>query len=157
MYLSPLERLQLLLINFPETFSPSAPTPLAPAVIYLHCVFSPPPPRAFLPSVLNTPPPSLEAPHACRRWDIAFLILLTGANIYVLFFDIHCSCSRRTAGPEWDTRSTATKNKTKPRLLLCLLSASNSSSTDGNPAAVVVICISLRANRGQERRGQLSW
>lgn len=125
MYLSPLERLQLLLINFPETFSPSAPTPLAPAIIYLHCVFPHRPPST--PPLCPLPPPphlttnlpvSPVAAHACRRWDIAFLILLTGANIYVLFFDIHCSSSRRTVGPSRDTRSPTLKKK--HRLLPCL-------------------------------------
>lgn len=130
MYLSPLERLQLLLINFPETFSPSAPTPLAPAIIYLHCVFphrppSTPPlcPLPHPPHLTPNLPVSPVAAHACRRWDIAFLILLTGANIYVLFFDIHCSSSRRTVGPSRDTRSpTLKKNKKKKnhRLLPCL-------------------------------------
>lgn len=153
MYLSPLERLQLLLINFPETFLPSAQT-LCHLRLFTCIVFFPsaPPERSSSLSSSATPPASLEAAHACRQWDIAFLILLTGTNIYVLFFDIHCSCSRRTAGPEWDTTSTAAK-KTKnigcgsalpPSLL------ASHSSTNGKPDAGVVICTSLRANRGQE-------
>lgn len=98
--MSPLERVQLLLINFPALLVlRSPPPPLAPAVIYLHSVFTltrlflcfPLPPLPQSPSLLSP-----AAVHASRRWDIAFLILLTGANIYVLFFDIHCSCSHRT-------------------------------------------------------------
>lgn len=166
MYLSPLERLQLLLINFPETFSPSAPTPLAHAIIYLHCVFPHRPPST--PPLCPLPPPphltpnlpvSPVAAHACRRWDIAFLILLTGANIYVLFFDIHCSSSRRTVGPSRDTRSpTLKKNKQKKTQAAALplsISAPHSFSIAGKPATLVVIWLSLRANRGRERRGQL--
>lgn len=41
-------------------------------------------------------PPSTAAMHESQPWDIAFLILLTGDNIYVLFFDIHFSCSHRS-------------------------------------------------------------
>lgn len=98
--MSPLERVQLLLINFPALLVlRTPPLPLAPAVIYLHSVFTltrlflcfPLPPLPRSPSLLSP-----AAVHASRRWDIAFLILLTGANIYVLFFDIHCSCSHRT-------------------------------------------------------------
>lgn len=73
-------------------------------------------------------------------------------------FSIFIACARRGPRALNGTQEIQLqKNKTQAAALPPPLSASHTSSTNGNPAAVVVICISLRANRGQERRGQLSW
>lgn len=102
------------LLISPKPFRPLL-QPLWHPRLFTCIVLFPATPRELLLSFLShltpTLPVSPVATHACRRWDIAFLILLTGANIYVLFFNIHSSCSRRTAGPSWDTRSTAPKKK----------------------------------------------
>lgn len=98
--LSPLESMQLLLIYFSTFFIffvfLSAPFhPLAPAVIYLHSVSLSPPFSIPCPTTNTISSLSPATVHASQLWDIAFLILLTGDNIYVLFFNIHFSCLHR--------------------------------------------------------------
>lgn len=61
--------------------------------------------------------PSPAAEHASRQWDIAFLILLTGDNIYVLFFDIHFSCSHRPQSG-LDTKAQLKHSISLPLLML---------------------------------------
>lgn len=109
MYLSPLERVPLLLIYF-SIFAAPPFDPLAPAVIYLHSIFfwyfSIPQPLPCHTTTTISLPMSPAALHASRLRDIAFLILLTGDNVYVLFFDIHFSCWHRPqSGP--DTQHTS--------------------------------------------------
>lgn len=78
---------------------------MAPALIYL-CSISPSPAPPL--STPLPPPVSLSLcllPPCMHPSDIAFLILLTGDNIYVLFFNIHFSRSYRPRiGPDTKDR-----------------------------------------------------
>lgn len=96
------------------SFRPSGTCSHLPAFCSLYL------PPFLLPSPTPTTTISLPlfpaAVHASQRWDIAFLILLTADNIYVLFFNIHFSCSHRPRfGPDTKARHKHTSSP-PPRL-----------------------------------------
>lgn len=106
--------MQLLLINF------SIPLALLynPLQSFTCILFFYPSPLAPTAQSFS---PSPAAEHASRQWDIAFLILLTGDNIYVLFFDIHFSCSHRPQSG-LDTKAQLKHSISLPLLMLvCFL------------------------------------
>jgi len=80
------------------TFAPTF-DPWASAAFCLHSVSLA---QMYFSFPLSPPlslPLSLQQP-SMQWWDIAFLILLTGDNIYVLFSNIHFSCAH-TVGLVW--------------------------------------------------------
>ena len=85
-------------LYFSPSFRPSGTCSHLPAFCSLYL------PPFLLPSPTTTTISLSLFPatvHASQRWDIAFLILLTADNIYVLFFNIHFSCSHRPRfGPD---------------------------------------------------------
>lgn len=101
------------------SFRPSGTCSHLPAFCSLYL------PPFLLPSPTPTTTISLPlfpaAVHASQRWDIAFLILLTADNIYVLFFNIHFSCSHRPRfGPDTKARHKHTSSPLPPSPFLPL-------------------------------------